>query len=647
MLSELSVVGKWFQGDSKDGWNFDDVVFNDEAKNFFEKLPLDIVMSSHSAKIMVNGNSNHCYIPGQYFLYALKIQPLVTLLGKYMSTFEDVVKTLNPISAAADFDQLITSNTPNNTVINALDSFSRDNFVNVFKNEACRLGAKNILNEDKVKGKKFRGKEDFFRSFILKAIPVPDASSEMLGKLIYAFSQSPTVYDYLVDHFSQSVPYLLRSDNGDALLFMVLSSLAWEGKLDGIISSGARSCAWGTIVDAFLLSSTPVAGNASYMDKPIHYLVTGKKYVHMKKGLLVDSLTCDEVYEQISSLWPKTYIEQSNGEFYLKSSEYKKEAIERLSGGYNKIIYGAPGTGKSYRIFQEIEKERAKSFVTVFHPDTQYSDFVGTLKPRTHRDDHGNLSVTYQFRPGPFTNALIHAKKNPSEKVYLVIEEINRAPAAAVFGELFQLLDRDEKGSGIYEIDVTDPDMLEYINANTGEDDKALRLPSNLYLSATMNSSDQAVMPLDTAFKRRWSFEYLNIDFSAENVPQQQLQLFIKDGMYSIAWKDLADKVINALLKSFNVNEDRLIGPYFLDETELKDDFAARNALCGKLFIYLWDDVLRHKIQDRKRLFSEDVTTFGDLYCHFMERTPARTVFSDLAEELIKEHGTPVGTIDG
>lgn len=647
MLSELSVVGKWFQDDTQHGWDFNEVVFNDEAKIVFEELPLDIVMSSHGAKIMVNSNSNHCYVPGQYFLYALKIQPLLTLLGNYMRIFRDVVKSLDSNSAAADFDQLISSNLPKNNVINALDNYSQDNFINVFKSKIYRLDAKNILNNDKVRDKKFRSIDDFFRSIILKAIPVPDASSEMLGKIIYAFSQSPKEYSYLIDHFSHSIPYLLQSDNEDSFLFMVLSTLAWQGKLDSIVSSETRSCDWGTITNAFQLSSTAVVGNASYVDKPIHYLVAEKKYVHLRKGLLNDKSTFNEVCKQITHLWPKTFVECNEGKFYLKPLSCEKDGIERLTGGCNKIIYGAPGTGKSYRIFKEIEQEQAIRFVTVFHPETQYNDFIGALKPRTNTDQNGNLSVTYQFRPGPFTNALIQAKKNPSKKVYLVIEEINRAPAAAVFGELFQLLDRDKKGKGIYEIDIADPDMLEHINFHTNGDEKMLRLPSNLYLSATMNSSDQAVMPLDTAFKRRWSFEYLNIDFSADSVPQQMLKLTLKDGTYKIAWKYFADKVINNLLKSFSVAEDRLIGPYFLDETELKDDQVVYKALCGKLFVYLWDDVLRHKIQDRKRLFAEDITTFGDLYSHFMKETPVKTVFSELAEELIKEHGTPVEFTNG
>ena len=250
--------------------------------------------------------------------------------------------------------------------------------------------------------------------------------------------------------------------------------------------------------------------------------------------------------------------------------------------------------------------------------------------------------ITYQYRPGPFTQALIEAESNPSDKVFLVIEEINRAPAAAVFGEIFQLLDRSPSGASTYGIDTADPDMLEYICANTGCDVAELKLPSNLFVYATMNSSDQAVMPLDTAFKRRWSFEYVKIDFSNAAVPQQRLELLTSEGLYHISWKDFANEIINPMLKEFRVPEDRLIGPFFLDKTELKDWASARSSLCGKLFVYLWDDVLRHKLQDRKRLFKEDITTYGDLFDRFMQDNPTKSIFADEADALVREHGEKV-----
>jgi hypothetical protein len=192
----------------------------------------------------------------------------------------------------------------------------------------------------------------------------------------------------------------------------------------------------------------------------------------------------------------------------------------------------------------------------------------------------------------------------------LVIEEINRAQAAAVFGELFQLLDRDANGNGQYSIDATDPMLSNYIkNKVTNETASIpLRMPANLSLLATMNSSDQAVMPMDTAFKRRWKFCYTKLDFSvcAEgNIP-------ITNGVKTlpISWRKFAT-VLNNEFSKINIPEDRHFGPFFIQNHELIDVNSARATLTGKLLLYIWDDMLRHR--NRSDIFHENIFTFGEL----------------------------------
>lgn len=304
--------------------------------------------------------------------------------------------------------------------------------------------------------------------------------------------------------------------------------------------------------------------------------------------------------------------------------------------GCNYIYYGAPGTGKSHQLHELTKGDR--KVVTVFHPDTQNSDFIGSLKPT-----NVNGAITYAFRPGPFTTALLEALKKPEQNIYLVIEEINRAPAAAVFGELFQLLDR-ESGASKYEIDFTDLDMQVYINEQLKAADldelTKLSIPANLSLLATMNSSDQAVMPLDTAFKRRWSFRYMKLDFDNPAVSSQNLRIMTTQGAYDITWKDFANKVINHQLKEMKVPEDRLIGPFFLNSTELSNSETSNEAISGKLFVYLWDDVLRHKGRDI--IFDKSIGTFGELHEQFIECE--KSVFSEEIESLIISNGN---TVDG
>ncbi|EGA63763.1 AAA family ATPase [Vibrio brasiliensis] len=301
------------------------------------------------------------------------------------------------------------------------------------------------------------------------------------------------------------------------------------------------------------------------------------------------------------------YLESQlpNNEAYLAAvSSDSTTAEDRVSSGINKIYYGAPGTGKSYTIDQQTNA--GHTFRTVFHPDTQYSDFIGSLKPAMV-----DGVISYSFRPGCFTDAIVHAVTHPEAECALVIEEINRAAAAAAFGEIFQLLDRDISKASKYPIHVSDPDWLEYLNSKTEGffADGKLFIPSNLSILATMNSSDQAVMPLDTAFKRRWEFEYLPFDY--DNAAQGTLPLALyyngEVQVKHVQWSDFS-KVINNILAVDHIPEDKLLGHRFLDDAELNENGA--NSLKGKLFMYLWDDVLRHGQRDV--VFANTVTELGE-----------------------------------
>lgn len=633
MLSELNQVGEWFIKEPKEAWQFDEIYFDDETKKTLAELDLDIDVFDHSARVNISGNINHCYIPGHYFLYALRIQPLVLLIREYMLVFDKVADSVS----AVDFDTELNSETPNFSRAVSLDPYSYDNFVKVFKNSSDRLEAKAIINKDSKKGKKYRSPEDFSRSIILKSLPVPDASSGILAHLIHAFSLNDSIYQMLIDKYSSKVPYILSAGNSDDLVFKIMVTLGLKGKVEELVAPAMeRFFAWGEFDDFFLLSRNRVAGNNQYVSTPVHYLSSKSEYVFIKKGILADSLFTQHFCNLLGSVGLDTTIEESNGNYYLKSAMRLEREEVAFQGGRNKIFYGAPGTGKSHKIHTE-ECDGAKKIVTVFHPETQYNDFVGALKPKMEINSEGKSEVTYQFRPGPFTNALIEAKSHPSNHVCLIIEEINRAPAAAVFGELFQLLDRDEKGQSTYKIDAADPDMLSYINSQLRlkgkKEIEQLEIPSNLSILATMNSSDQAVMPMDAAFKRRWSFQYLDINFEAKGVPNSELTLTTTNGEYEISWTKFA-MIINEALVDLHVAEDRLLGPFFLTKEELRNKLTAKDTITGKLFVYLWDDVLRHVGQNR--VFSSNYKTFGKLSSAF-EKDMA--VFSTTIEEKIEKEG--------
>lgn len=324
-----------------------------------------------------------------------------------------------------------------------------------------------------------------------------------------------------------------------------------------------------------------------------------------------------EVVEEFNKLVSERAVKYSdiNEGFVLK--EYTSNVGMRNEGGRNVIYSGAPGTGKSYKISQNIDE--INSVRTVFHPDTQYSDFVGCLKPHMSEPN----KVSYSFRPGPFATAIVKAINSPEVRVSLVIEELNRASAAAAFGEIFQLLDRDVKGRSVYTINISDPDFYGYLNREThgAFNNGYIYIPSNLDILATMNSSDQAVMPLDTAFKRRWQFEYMPIDY--DSASNGAMLIPVTDhGVVSLDWKYFS-KIVNERLVFGKIPEDRLLGHRFVAELELQSD--SEQAIKSKVLMYLWDDVLRHGKRDL--LFKQStgdlvLNSYGQLVKAYEEKLP-------------------------
>jgi len=274
----------------------------------------------------------------------------------------------------------------------------------------------------------------------------------------------------------------------------------------------------------------------------------------------------------------------------------------------NRIVFGAPGTGKSFLLKQDCEKLMEETVGTyervTFHPDYTYSQFVGTYKPVMDADGH---SIIYDFVPGPFMRVYVDALKSARTEApqphLLLIEEINRAKVAAVFGDVFQLLDRDVDGVSEYEIQATE-DIRRYLAKELGgtEDKyKKIRIPNNMFIWATMNSADQGVYPMDTAFKRRWNFEYLGINEKEDDIKDIG-KLNIAGYDEPIVWNRLR-KAINAKMSSneFRINEDKLMGPYFLskkiiasnEDGYIIDEEKFVDAFKSKVIMYLYEDAVK------------------------------------------------------
>lgn len=285
-----------------------------------------------------------------------------------------------------------------------------------------------------------------------------------------------------------------------------------------------------------------------------------------------------------------------------ESQPVNNQNMKEINHPHNRILFGAPGTGKSYTLKENSEESFQEGNIerVTFHPNYSYSQFVGTYKPKPVTV--GGTDITYEYVPGPFLRQLVEAMKSinksknegtVAENYLLIIEEINRANVASVFGDVFQLLDRDG-GESEYSI-TTSEDMREHLSKELGgnkEEYKSIKLPSNFYIWATMNSADQGVFPMDTAFKRRWSFEYIDIDAGKEKI--EEIVVGLGKNKEAVKWNKLRDKINNKLI-NLNINEDKLLGPFFLNLEELQSEDKFDRAFKSKLLMYLYEDVLRHK----------------------------------------------------
>lgn len=270
----------------------------------------------------------------------------------------------------------------------------------------------------------------------------------------------------------------------------------------------------------------------------------------------------------------------------------------------NILFYGVPGCGKSYSVEQRYESQVTNNQCkvrVVFHPDYTYSDFVGQVMPVlekvTKSDGTEEEKLQYKFVPGPFTRILDVAYANHQEKCLLIIEELNRGNAPAIFGEIFQLLDRNDDGSSKYAIYNSDI-------ANEVHKDKLcpIKLPPNLTIVATMNTSDQNVFTMDTAFQRRWQMKHIPNRFTGECLNEKTINHVAKHLPNSeISWGVFAqtiNKKMHTANLGFGGTEDKSLGVYFATDNDLDD--AERFA--EKVLKYLWDDAFK---LGRKELFND------------------------------------------
>ncbi|WP_307771068.1 AAA family ATPase [uncultured Treponema sp.] len=366
------------------------------------------------------------------------------------------------------------------------------------------------------------------------------------------------------------------------------------------------------------------------------------KIAEIPESLYVEIRKCVRIYKTTI----ETYQQSNKQRKIKKYSPLNYTPCKDKIKSYNRIIFGAPGTGKSFQLKDESQPINEPSpFENIervtFHPDYSYGQFVGSYKPVS--DDNGKIN--YEYVPGPFMRTLVAAlesgKNGESAKKYLlIVEEINRAKVAAVFGDMFQLLDRTDAGDSVYEIQASE-DVRRYLARELGgtkDNYASIKLPNNMYIWATMNSADQGVFPMDTAFKRRWEFTYLGINENEDEVKKTIKTLpVLHNGNEGIEWNILRRSINTMLLKECKVNEDKLLGPFFIFGDVFKnpsDKNAFFNAFNSKVLMYLFEDAGK---MHQKKLFAgidQSELTFSKVCEDFKARGTA--IFGN-SFQLVKE----------
>lgn len=295
--------------------------------------------------------------------------------------------------------------------------------------------------------------------------------------------------------------------------------------------------------------------------------------------------------------------------FFFFFDANNDDAAENNNGkGVQMIYYGCPGTGKSYEVKLIAEGKDGKKIIwyehptdehpeglkldhepsddekkkltnnvfrTTFHPDYDYATFVGCYKPGKNDED----KLDYKFIPQVFTNAYVSALRHPDDPTYLIIEEINRGNCAQIFGDLFQLLDRTN-GESDYEIK-PDAELARYLGS-VGVPSESLKLPANLHIYATMNTSDQSLFPMDSAFKRRWAMEYLPIAYSGTKADGFTITI----GKKRYQWIQFL-QMVNEQILNATESEDKQMGEFFIKGPVSEKEFI------NKVMFYLWNDVCK------------------------------------------------------
>lgn len=541
------------------------------------------------------------YFPNQLWYFAAICVPLYTELKKYA----DLVKSNLTKKEIIDCKD---NRAYAETLINSKSELiaEKDNVINFLSDYKWWRGGKTI------------DRGDYYYSPILSICNLVNASQGYVAEMCKYLSTNPEATQILLNvvdnlpEFIDDYEIIVESSKVVEFLCLTVKELLMFDENMSMIdfnintkTIGVSGCNIGRLKDVQDKNDDPRRANDC--DTSIVWEYAGKKYYFLKEqtadGGKAFIKAINEIYK------PYYKAEFDNNMFILKKRKVQQLNIG-LSNNQSKsqkcinglplqqIFYGALGTGKSCGIKKALTDNNVSNeniFRTTFHPDSDYSTFVGAYKPTMEVVPRYESStgtqveerrIAYNFIPQAFLNAYVRAYQT-DENVYLVIEEINRGNCAQIFGDLFQLLDRGDDGKSDYSIKA-DTDIRTYLEGVLGDDNEGIKggnlcLPSNLYILATMNTSDQSLFPIDSAFKRRWEWEYVPIRNEGKG------WVIAADGKEYDWWQFL--EAVNEKIASVTDSEDKKLGYYFVKPAD--GHTITAKTFVGKVLFYLWNDVFK------------------------------------------------------
>ncbi len=629
------------------------VILTDEFKQLYlETMKLNSSSEIYfydSFSIVKTSNNLKIYIPNQWFYLAYLGAPLTAELINYKNTITSGYK----FNTQQDFKDFIINAKDGN-----LDNTIFDQMTKNLSSTERQYLKEFLTNYKSWGGGKTLERGDYFVSPILDLLNLVNVSSSYVADISYHLASY-----FELSKVSENDFFLLE----DEAIEQVDHEKAFKEWIITNFKNSKSLLKYVNTLNRFIKK----------VNTELHEEEFTPIYLWADPIQFSNQFSIDRIMEIAALLEPNTAFIPNKGSgselktIYLKFLDWVKQLnkdviqnsqipvpnySEKLLNAPRQYIYfGAPGTGKSYSLNKDSKLFNDNVMRTTFHPNMSYGNFVGTFKPFPirveKRDLNGNLikennelifedKITYNYVPGPLIKQLVNALLNPDSAYLLIIEELNRANVSAVFGDLFQLLDRNKENISEYPIAINE-DLQRYFDFIYNKPENKLHaprmkqqlingliFPKNFYIWTTMNSADQGVMPMDTAFKRRWEQRYFGID-DAWYANKEKFSLYksiiYKDvapngytAQKTISWNVLRRIINDILSDNPNIPEDKLLGPYFLSKNVLEStNEDVTESFKSKVLMYLFDDVVK---LDRSLLFkniermrySEVVRTFEE-----------------------------------